>query len=98
MTGPSGHMIGTITASRRVLQWWCRPEDTDGRADRMTTVRMLAPADMTILFQAAAEATEEAVLNAMTSAETMVGQHGRIVHELPHDKLQEVMRRYRPVR
>jgi D-aminopeptidase len=54
----------------------------------MTTVRMLAPA----------EATEEAMLNAMTSAETMVGQHGRIVHELPHDTLQEVMRRYRPVR
>jgi D-aminopeptidase len=69
-----------------------------GYTDRMTTVRMLSPADMTILFQAAAEATEEAVLNAMTSAETMVGQHGRIVHALPHDKLQEVMRRYRPVR
>ena len=69
-----------------------------GYTDRMTTVRMLAPADMSILFQAAAEATEEAVLNAMTSAETMVGQKGRIVHALPHDKLQEVMRRYRPVR
>ena len=59
--------------------------------DHMTTVRMLAPADMTILFQAAAEATEEAVLNALTAAETMVGQKGRIVHALPLDRLQQVM-------
>ena len=67
-----------------------------GYRDHMTNVRMIAPDANTKLFQAAAEATEEAVLNAMTAAETMVGQQGRIVHALPLDKLQEVMRRYRP--
>ena len=46
------------------------------------------------LFEAAAEATEEAILNAMTAAETMTGQHRRISHALPLDRLQEVMRRY----
>jgi D-aminopeptidase len=48
----------------------------------MTTVRMIAPDAMTILFQAAAE--------------TMEGQMGRVVHALPLDRLQEVMQRYRP--
>jgi D-aminopeptidase len=48
------------------------------------------------LFQAAAEATEEAILNALTAAETMVGQQGRTIHALPLDRLTEVVRRYRP--
>ncbi len=69
-----------------------------GYKDRMTNVRMIAPEAMTILFQAAAEATEEAVLNALAAAETMEGQMGRVVHALPLDKLQDVMRRYRPAR
>ncbi|MCW3474217.1 DmpA family aminopeptidase [Limobrevibacterium gyesilva] len=64
--------------------------------DRISSVRMLAPDGMTGLFQAAAEATEEAILNAMTAAETTVGLHGRTAHALPLDRLQEVMRRYRP--
>ena len=44
-----------------------------GQNDRITTVRMLAPDAMTSLFQAAAEATEEAILNALCMAETMPG-------------------------
>ena len=60
----------------------------------VSDVRMVAPAAMTALFEAAAEATEEAILNAMTAAETMVGQHGRVSHALPLDRLQQVMRKY----
>jgi D-aminopeptidase len=62
----------------------------------VATVRMLAPDQMTPLFQAAAEATEEAILNALIAAETMTGRDGRIVHALPHEDLLRVMRRYRP--
>ena len=64
-------------------------------SDQVSDVRMLAPVAMTPLFQAAAEATEEAILNAMTAAETMTGQLGRIAHALPLDRLCDVMRRYR---
>src|SRR5262249_82086 len=39
-------------------------------------VRMIAPDAMTNLFRAAAEATEEAILNALTMAETMAGCEG----------------------
>ena len=67
-----------------------------GQQDKVTDVRMLAPDAMTGLFRAAAEATEEAILNAICMAETMTGRDGRVVHALPLDRLQEVMRRYRP--
>lgn len=67
------------------------------RAGEATSdVHMLNPAGMTGLFQAAAEATEEAILNALCMAETMTGRGGRIAHALPLDRLQEVMGRYRP--
>ena len=61
-------------------------------AEPVSTVRMIAPAAMTKLFQAAAEATEEAILNALCMAETMVGQHGRVAYALPHDRLVDLVR------
>src|SRR5262249_56203555 len=60
----------------------------------ISPVEMISPDEMTPLFQAAAEATEEAILNALTAAETTVGRAGRVVHALPLDRLQGVMRRY----
>jgi D-aminopeptidase len=63
--------------------------------DAISAVRMLAPDSMNPLFQAAAEATEEAILNALTAAETMTGYAGHAAHALPLDRLIEVMGRYR---
>jgi D-aminopeptidase len=57
---------------------------------------MIGAERMTLLFRAAAEATEEAIINALTAAETMTGFQGRTLHALPHDRLQQVMARYRP--
>ena len=68
------------------------------QGEAVSSVRMLSPDGMNALFQAAAEATEEAILNALTAAETMVGLHGHTAHALPLDRLVEVMRRYRPER
>ena len=67
-----------------------------GQRDRVSNVRMLAPDAMTSLFRAAAEVTEEAILNALCMAETMTGRDGRTIHALPLDRLEQVMRRYRP--
>jgi len=49
---------------------------------------------MTPLFEAVMQATEEAIINALVAAETMQGINGNTVHALPHDRLQEVLRRY----
>ena len=45
----------------------------------------------TALYWATIEATEEAILNALVSAETIVGRDGITAHALPHDRLVEVM-------
>jgi D-aminopeptidase len=67
-----------------------------GQNDKVSHVRMLSPDAMTNLFRAAAEATEEAILNALCMAESMTGRDGHEIHALPLDRLQDVMRRYRP--
>jgi D-aminopeptidase len=46
------------------------------------------------LFYATIDATEGAILNALLHAETTTGREGRVAHALPHDLLDEVMRRY----
>jgi L-aminopeptidase/D-esterase-like protein len=50
--------------------------------------------DLDPLFTAAAEATEEAVVNALVAAETMVGKGGATVQALPHDELRRLLRQY----
>jgi D-aminopeptidase len=49
----------------------------------LVDVVMLGADAMTPLFEAAAEATEEAILNALVAAETMTGQLGRVAPALP---------------
>jgi D-aminopeptidase len=63
----------------------------------VSQLRMIGPDQMTTLFEAAAEATEEAIVNALTAAETTTGRSGRTVHALPLDRLQDVMRRHRRI-
>jgi len=47
------------------------------------------------LFQAALEATEEAVYNALLRAETTVGRNGRRVEAIPVDRVREILQHHR---
>jgi D-aminopeptidase len=60
-------------------------------------VRMLPNGALTPLFEAAADATEEAILNALCMATTTIGIDQRVAHAIPLDRLQEVMRYYRRI-
>jgi L-aminopeptidase/D-esterase-like protein len=57
-------------------------------------VAMLPNDQITPLFAATVQATEEAVVNALVAAETMAGVNGRTVFALPHDRLQQALRKY----
>jgi L-aminopeptidase/D-esterase-like protein len=46
------------------------------------------------IFLATVQATEEAVVNAMVAARTMIGIDNHTVIALPHDRLREVLRKY----
>jgi D-aminopeptidase len=63
---------------------------------KMTDMKMLGMDACTPLFEAAAEATEEAIWNALVAAETTTGFKGRTATAIPHDRLQEVVAKYRP--
>ena len=49
---------------------------------------------MNPFFMATAQATEEAILNALISAETMVGINKNKVYELPHKRLIDLLKKY----
>ncbi|QDT52573.1 Peptidase family S58 [Caulifigura coniformis] len=56
------------------------------------TRAVLPTDDLSPLFQAALEATEEAVDNALLKATTMTGRRGRTVEALPVERLKELLR------
>jgi L-aminopeptidase/D-esterase-like protein len=62
--------------------------------DDPVEVRMLPNSALSPFFTATIEATEEAIVNALVAAETMTGYRGNTVYALPHDRLQEVLRKY----
>jgi D-aminopeptidase len=55
----------------------------------------LKNAEVTPLFLAAVEATEEAILNSLFMAGTMEGTNGRVMEGLPVDEVMEILRKYR---
>jgi D-aminopeptidase len=70
------------------------PATAEGRID----VQTMPGHHMNPLFEAVAEAVEEAILNALCAAETMVGFNGRTAHALPLDALQTIMEENAPWR
>lgn len=65
------------------------------RSAGSTRTADLVPNDrMSPLFQAVAEATEEAIYNSLFRATTTRGRGGRVVEELPLDKTLEILRAY----
>jgi D-aminopeptidase len=69
---------------------------TAGERDpnRTVDVRMIVDRAISPLFQAAIEATEAAIVNALLAAKTMTGRDGITAHALDHDRLLDVMARY----
>ena len=69
-----------------------RISPADGR--RASRVRTVPDGLISALYQPAVEATDEAIVNALTMATTMKGKNDHVVHALPLDRLVDIMRRY----
>jgi D-aminopeptidase len=67
-----------------------------GTPDRrgVASVGMLSDDRIDPVYEAAVQATEEAIINAMLAARTMTGANWLRVPALPHDGLREVLRRH----
>jgi D-aminopeptidase len=59
-----------------------------------STSRSASRVDIDPLFAATVDATEEAVLNCLWSAERTTGREGRVVEALPHDEVLELLARH----
>ncbi|MCY4403589.1 MAG: P1 family peptidase [Candidatus Poribacteria bacterium] len=57
-------------------------------------IQMVVNSRLSSLFQAAMEATEEAVINSMTMATTTTGRNNRTMPAIPLDRLKQVMKQY----
>ncbi|MDQ3714407.1 MAG: P1 family peptidase [Acidobacteriota bacterium] len=60
----------------------------------LANLTMLPNEQINQLFWATAQATEEAILNAMVAAETIKGLNGNTVYALPHNRLKAILKKY----
>jgi D-aminopeptidase len=74
------------------------PTEEEATGDGSIGLRGMVDRGLDPLFEATVQATEEAIVNALVAAETMVGRDWITAHRLPHDRLVEVMRKYSRLR
>jgi D-aminopeptidase len=63
-------------------------------SDKELSIRLLTTERIDPIFRAAVEATEEAILNALTMGKTMEGVNGHVAYQLPYDRLAAIMAKY----
>jgi L-aminopeptidase/D-esterase-like protein len=61
---------------------------------KITHPAMMANDQLDPVFEATVQAVEEAEVNAMVAAQTMVGRDGHKAIALPHEQLREVLKKY----
>ena len=80
----SGDLVLAFSTARRI------PRD----AAMVDTVRTLRDHRLNPLLQATVEATEEAVVNALCAADTMIGRDNRTMPGLPLDRLVDILKQH----
>lgn len=66
----------------------------DENAPGVQAMSAISNSEITKVFEAAVDATEEAIVNSMIAAKTMTGRDGVTVYGLPHDKLRTILAKY----
>jgi L-aminopeptidase/D-esterase-like protein len=86
----SGNSSGDLIVTFTTVPGEVNHEDQQ-KPDAITP---LANATIDPLFKATAEATEEAIVNALVAAETITGVNGDRYFAIPHDELRTILKRY----
>jgi len=66
-------------------------------AEQLRNIQLVGNDAMSPLFQAVIETTEEAIINSLLKATTVVGKDKRAAEALPIEKLTDILRRYHRV-
>ena len=83
--GVGEHSSGDLVLSFSTANGHLPAEDLEAKEPIETTVTMVINAHLSALFEAAADATESAILDALFAAETMTGISGSTAVALPLD-------------
>ncbi len=62
--------------------------------DSLPSIKAINDSWITPLYQATAEATQEAIINALTSAKTIVGRDNNTAYGIPLDQVKQIMKKY----
>jgi L-aminopeptidase/D-esterase-like protein len=87
----SGEIVVTFSTANRVPRSSSQPS-------RFRTLRFVADAHINTLYEAAIEATEESVLNAMFCSDGMDGREDRFAPAIPQDAVLELLEKGRKIR
>ena len=92
MTNGSGDYVISFSTAQSVRR-------TPDRRSEISSFEEIPNKQMSPLFQAVAEATEEAIYNSMLMAQTVTSKHAstgesRTIHEVPVDKVREILKKY----
>jgi len=88
--GSGDYVIAVSTAKENLI-----PYQSDSMFNEKKEVRN---DDMSPLFLAAIESTEEAILNSLFAAETITGRDGHTIESLPIEKVLELMKKYKKIK
>jgi len=86
----SGNSSGDLIVSFSTAPAEVNHEDQD----KPNPIMPVANARIDPIFEAATEATEEAIVNALVAARTMTGINGARYFGIPHDELRAILKRY----
>ena len=92
--GTGGHTSGDLSIAFSTGNQLKRRTGEDSAPAGLVTYAVRVAGDIVVdeLFDAVIEATEEAIVNALVAATTVVGRDGIVAYAIPHDRLVEVMR------
>jgi L-aminopeptidase/D-esterase-like protein len=86
----SGNNSGDLIVSFTTVPADVNDEDQE----KPSPITPIPNASIDPIFEAATQATEEAVVNALVAARTMTGINGARYFALPHDELRAILKRY----
>jgi D-aminopeptidase len=92
MGGTGGHTSGDLFIAFATGNRLPSGAGNDAKASGGTySVRAVGDVGIDRLFDATIEATEEAIVNALIAAETVVGRDGITAHAIPHERVRELL-------
>lgn len=83
-----------LIAQERARDWGIPFSGTPGPLNAITQVKFFPNDGLNPFFTAVADATEEAILNAMVAARDMTGFRGNTARALPKQEVQEMLKRH----